>query len=1706
MASMRRMYAVVLGTAAFLLLLPTRNVSAQVKPPASTSDQWRDTWPDAPDWKTQLDSARQRKSYKRMEWFLGQRGLLNIDEKTNQQYHDILTSELAKEQAAAGRAQKKNRLMTAPGSLSWSALGPAGIDGRPGLTGSWWGTSSGRVRALAIHPTNENIAYIGAAAGGLWKTTDGGSSWSDIGASLASLTYGAIAIDPNNPNTVYAGGGEVLYSTNPWLYDGRGMFKSTDAGATWTNITNGFGSQTQFGAIAVSRHNSNVVFAALGSGYWHLGNLTNEGVWRSTDAGTTWTRVLNQSDAHDVWVHPDSAGYIYAAIGGAHAGSGVYRSTDNGATWSLSSAGLPVGTSIGRIQVSQSPARPATMYSIIYNGTTRLYKTTDGGAGWFQVSVGTQLGGNYGGGWSDQGWYDLCVAAHPTDTNIVMTGNMELFRATNGASMNVLRTNPSGAWYSPCHVDYHIIRFSPSNPNVAYIGSDGGVYKSTDAGATWFDVNNGINTIQFYRFASHPTDPNFIIGGAQDNGNYRTTNGGSGPWEGVTTGDGMYCAIDPGNTNIVYMSTQTGNHMKSTNGGATFGGMVYTGGGWLSPLVLHPKNSQTLFVANTSVRKSTNSGASFTTIASSVASDYIVSLDLSPSNPAQMVFAANDAFSNLGLVRVSQDSGATWTTVSGNIPGTTRYVPRVYFHPTQAGTFFVVRSGFIAGQKLFRTTDMGATFTNVSGNLPNVPHNDVVVDPSYPNEYYIANDFGVYHSTDYGATWTREGTGMPFVPAMDIDIAAYGSTRYLRAATHGRGLYQSLIDPPCTVVSVSVDPADAPVCVGTQASFTSGAAGSPSPSVVWEYRTSSSGIWSAWPGGITPTLSFTATSGQNGYQFRAIWTNTCSSDTSAAATLTTTAAPQFTGNPVGTGVCAGQPAGFAAIATGATVGLQWQVDQGSGFTNLSNTPPYSGVTTPALGISAVTTSMNGYVFRCVATGACSPPAISTHAPLTVYTLPSIGNHPATVNVCAGGDASFSTTASGTSIGYQWEVNTGSGFTPLSNTTPYSNVTTPTMSITGVASGMAGYQYRCVVTGMCSPPAVTNPAVLNMSVAPTITQNPTSQSDLCPGSTVTLTAAALGSPPVQWEVSTNGGANWTNVSGATNPTYSFTFSTADHLKQFQARFTSSCGTGTTTPATVSKDLVLPSLTAPTALTLPTDTRQCGRDGGTVVLGTPVASDNCTGLTMTHNAPSFFPKGTTSVLWTATDASGNVRTATQLVTINDVEPARLLPPANIQAAADPNACTRAASSLTLGTPVVTDNCPGPYTVTHNAPASFPVGTTLVTWTVRDASNNVTNKTQKVIIFDAQPPTITAPVALSAPTSAGLCSRPAHTLSLGTPTVSDNCAGVTFFNNAPVSFPKGVTTVTWTARDAAGNTATATQTVTINDTERPSITAPVPVTVQNDPWSCARSSSSVSLGMPRATDNCGAVTLVHNAPAQFPVGNTLITWTATDGSGNTATATQQVTVVDTTRPEIVVLLANPSVLTPPDHSMRSVQAIISVTDNCGSSSYALASITSNEPDAGTGPGDLPNDIQNASGTSFQLRAERADYGAGRMYTVTYRASDAASNTSMRSVPVFVPFYKQGTVRENDAVPAALSLEQNFPNPFNPSTVIRYRIPEDGHVTLRVYDMYGREVATLVNEVQSAGVYSAGFLASSLPSGIYMYRLEHLGRTLQREMALVK
>jgi hypothetical protein len=360
---------------------------------------------------------------------------------------------------------------------------------------------------------------------------------------------------------------------------------------------------------------------------------------------------------------------------------------------------------------------------------------------------------------------------------------------------------------------------------------------------------------------------------------------------------------------------------------------------------------------------------------------------------------------------------------------------------------------------------------------------------------------------------------------------------------------------------------------------------------------------------------------------------------------------------------------------------------------------------------------------------------------------------------------------------------------------------------------------------------------------------------------------------------------------------------------------------------------PTITAPATVNVNADNGSCAATN--VSLGDAVTADNCGVASVTNDAPTSFPVGTTVVTWTVTDIHGNTATTTQDVVVTDNQNPTITAPATVNVNADNGSC--AATSVNLGTPTTADNC-GVASVTNDAPASFPVGTTTVTWTVTDIHGNTATATQDVVVTDNQDPTITAPATVNVSADNGSCA--ATNVVLGDAVTSDNCGVSSVSNDAPASYPVGTTKVTWTVTDIHGNTATATQDVVVTDDEDPTITAPAVVNVNADNGSCA--ATNVVLGDPTTADNCGVQSVVNNAPASFPVGTTVVTWTVTDVNGNTATATQDVVVTDDQDPTIT---APATVNVNADNGSCAATNVNlgtpTTVDNC-----AVASVTNNAP----------------------------------------------------------------------------------------------------------------------------------------------------------------
>ncbi|NJL26832.1 MAG: hypothetical protein HC897_02595 [Thermoanaerobaculia bacterium] len=491
----------------------------------------------------------------REEWFSRQRGLDEL-------YRPAELRAKAIEDVGLALAAQPELAVAG----SWQVVGPS-----PMTMLSWtMGRVAGRVSALAVSPSSEQVLYLGTASGGLWKTVDGGTNWSAAFDAAGTQTIGSVAIDPNNSNVVWVGTGEQANRCSS--YFGMGVFRSTDAGATF-QTRNGSGASTldlsYVNAVAVQPGNSNVVLAG-GAGFCSGGVLAGSALYRSTDAGASWSSVLT-GQANDVIFDPNNPSVVYAAIGSFldTVNAGVFKSTDGGANWTLLNNGILSGASARRIRLAMAPTNASILYALVGTSSSnaRLYRSLDAGASWSQRNASACDG---------QCSYNLTLAVSPASSDTVLVGAVRLWRSTNGGTTLSALTTSWGS-SQKVHQDTHVVRYSTSNGNRFWVGSDGGLWRTDNGSTSFANLNTGLNITQFYDVAVHPTDSGKIFGGAQDNSSSRRTT--SSVWDVVTvTGDGFTNVVDPGNPNYVFIesypssgSTGYPSIYRSTNGGGVNG-------------------------------------------------------------------------------------------------------------------------------------------------------------------------------------------------------------------------------------------------------------------------------------------------------------------------------------------------------------------------------------------------------------------------------------------------------------------------------------------------------------------------------------------------------------------------------------------------------------------------------------------------------------------------------------------------------------------------------------------------------------------------------------------------------------------------------------------------------------------------------------------------------------------------------------------------------------------------------------------------------------------------------------------------------------------------------------------------------------------------------------------------------------------------------
>jgi photosystem II stability/assembly factor-like uncharacterized protein len=676
----------------------------------------------------------------------------------------------------------------------------------------------GRVLAVAGVPGDANTFYFGGVAGGVWRTSNGGHSWTPLFDKEAISSIGAIAVADSNPSVIYAGSGEACIRGN--ISYGNGVYKSTDGGKTWTNV--GLKDTQHIGALIVHPRNPDIVYvAALGHAY---GPNVDRGVYRTTDGGRNWEKVLYKDDhtgAIDIVFDPHNPNVLFAALyqvqrtpwsldsGGP--GSGLYKSVDGGTTWKrIDGKGFPT-TIMGRIGVSVSGADSNRVYALLEaKDASGLYRSDDGGDTWTKVNDDQRL--------TQRAWYFTHVFADPKSVDTVYMLNTGMFRSTDGGKTLTLLPVPHG--------DHHALWIDPGDPRRMINGNDGGATISVDGGKTWTTQYNQ-PTAQFYHVATDNQFLYYVYGAQQDNSTVgiasRTDDGyiGRQHWYDVGGGESGYVVPDPRDANVVYAGSGNGyltrwdkRTMQAQD--ITVWPIDYSGHGakdmkyrlaWTHPIVISPHDPDVVYTTAQMVFKSVDHGRSWTAISpdltrndkskqessggpiikDNTSVEYYDTVFTIAESPVQkdLIWAGTDD----GLVQITRDGGKSWSNVTPKGMPEWSLVSLIEASPHEAGAAYVALDCHKLDDLkpyVYRTTDFGKSWTKITNGIPDGAYVHAVrEDPAQKGLLYAGTETGVYVSWDNGANWQRLQLDLPTTPIHDLVV----KNNDLVVATHGRSFW-----------------------------------------------------------------------------------------------------------------------------------------------------------------------------------------------------------------------------------------------------------------------------------------------------------------------------------------------------------------------------------------------------------------------------------------------------------------------------------------------------------------------------------------------------------------------------------------------------------------------------------------------------------------------------------------------------------------------------------------------------------------------------------------------------------------------------------------------------------------------------------------------------------------------------------------------------
>ena len=718
-------------------------------------------------WQKQADTMKQSKqSTGPSDWMSVQRMY-----PYNEIKQDVYLSEMKK-------ANRQHDAASRSGEIEWEFVGPTNI--------------GGRITDIEMPEGQALVMYVGGASGGILKTEDAGGTWAQIFTGIPTVSIGDIAIDPNDTEILYAGTGEANSSSFSFL--GSGIYKSMDGGNSWQY--SGLEESPYFGRLIVDYNNSQRVFAAA------CGNLFSKndtrGIYRTDDGGENWEQVLFVTDstaAIDLVQHPTNPDILYAAFWERERGltwrksfgpsSGIWKTTDGGDNWVELTNGLPGAIDKGRIGLTISKSNPEVLYAMydMPDQIMSVFKTIDGGTSWQQVDNGYLNGMG-----SSFAWYFGQIRVDPNDEDRVYVLGQVMYRTNNGgSSWSQIADN--------VHVDHHAMFFDQETGRV-YLGNDGGLYWSNNNGSSWSKINN-LPLTQFYDFDFSNTNPDFMMGGTQDNNSIRTIGGNTYNWQPILGGDGMQCAINQQNNDIAYAESQWGGLARTFQATETWPDFEYIADAmsadrtnWSSPIELTPGNDQVAYFGTYRVWKSTQNGSNWIPVSEDLTDggefgyNTLTTLAVSLLNESYVLAGSDD-----GNVHISINGGLSWTDISAGLPD--RWITYVAFDPVDEETIYVTVSGFRWDEPLphvYKSTDLGENWVSISGDLPEIPVNVIVINPLNNDKLIVGTDAGTYITHNGGANWENMAGNMPQTPVVALKINP--NTNWLYAATYGNSIYK----------------------------------------------------------------------------------------------------------------------------------------------------------------------------------------------------------------------------------------------------------------------------------------------------------------------------------------------------------------------------------------------------------------------------------------------------------------------------------------------------------------------------------------------------------------------------------------------------------------------------------------------------------------------------------------------------------------------------------------------------------------------------------------------------------------------------------------------------------------------------------------------------------------------------------------------------